>query len=123
MRIAAMILGIVGGLFSALLGMKWQGDANRHADALAAAQQLGANVAEFESLMTASWFLVAGLVAGVVGVVFLVRKQNRLAGAVMLGMAILPALFAAKALVGTAVLALAGVFALLAKSKRSAFAT
>lgn len=120
MRIAALITGILGGIWSALLGMKWQGDANDNAAALEAAKQLGANVAEYESLMTASWFLVAGLGAGIVGGILVMTNKSKIGGGLMLLAAVAPALFTAKALVGTFLLLVAGVLSLLAKPKRSA---
>ncbi len=118
MRIAALITGILGGLWSLLLGMKWQGDANRHADLVAAAQSAGADLGEVGSLMTASWFLVAGALVGIVGGVLALRGRGKLGGGLMLAIALLPAMFTMKALAGTFLLVVAGVLALLAKPKR-----
>ncbi len=119
MRIAALITGILGGLWSLVLGMKWQGDADRHADLLAAAERAGTDLGEVGSLMTASWFLVAGALVGIIGGVLALRGRGKLGGALMLGIALVPAMFTMKALAGTFLLVVAGVFALISKPKRA----
>ncbi len=118
MRIGALITGILGGLLSAMLGMKWQADAAEHAKVLETAKALGADTGELDALLTASWFMVGGLFVGIVGGVLALKGRGKLGGALMLATALIPGLFAGKALVGTFILAVAGVLALLSKPKK-----
>ncbi len=119
MRIGALITGILGGLLSAMLGMKWQADANEHAELLEAAKSLGADTAQLDAILTASWFMVGGLVVGIVGGVLALKGRGKIGGALMLATALIPGLFTGKALVGTFVLAIGGVLALLSKPKKA----
>lgn len=117
MRIGALITGIIGGLWSAMLGLKWQGDADEYAEALALAAKVGADTSEISALVTASWFMVVGLLVAIVGGVMTMRGKGKIGGALMLAIAIIPAFFTLKALAGTFLLIVAGGLALLSKPK------
>ncbi len=100
-----------------MLGMKWQADINDEAEQLAAARGLGIDMAELDALMTASWFMVAGLFVGTLGGVLAMKGRGKIGGGLMLAAAAVPAIFAGKALGGTFLLAIGGILALLSKAK------
>jgi hypothetical protein len=115
MRITALVLGILGGLAAAALGMTWLSDANELKEGIAAAAAAGADTSEINKLIWASYLLIAGLAAGIAGGVMAMKRKNLPAAGILLAGAILPALLAPKSLVFTWILVLAAVFAFLAK--------
>lgn len=120
MRIASSILGILGGFVSAILGVKWYLD-SRAVQALAEAfQATGAVGGELGKLTTASYFLMGGLVVGIVGSIMVLRGKGKIGGPAMLAIALIPVAFAPAAIVFTALLALAGVLGFFSKPKQLA---
>lgn len=114
MRIGSLVLGILGGLGSGLLGMKWLGDANEYAEQLELAAELGVDTG---NIVTAAYMLLLAMVAGIVGGVYAAKGKGKIAAAIMLGGGALPAVFEAKALLATFLLLVGGLVALGAKPK------
>jgi hypothetical protein len=118
MRIAAVVLGILGGLLAAALGIKWLGDANQMSQTIEAIRQAGGDTSQLDSLIRGGYCLIGALGLGIVGAVLTLKDKGKLAGVLMLLGALLPVAFAgAKVLVFTFLLLLGGLFALLAKPK------
>ncbi len=125
MKIAALILGIIGSLASFALGSKWYTDYNKYketAESLTtAAGKLGnaevsASMSEFNTIGHASYALLA---CGVIGLIasLLVFKQSKMAAIILVLAAVVPAVFTAKALIATFILFVAGALAFLVKPK------
>jgi hypothetical protein len=127
-RIASLILGLLGAAGALALGIKWHGDmstpegvaAFKFAAALSKADgvALGGLGAEMAGLQRATYALLAcGVLGLIVSVVVLLRKGNRIAnGALLVICGVLPIVLQTKA-VGGAYLALAGIFAFFVKPK------
>ena len=58
MKIAALILGIFGGLIAAGLGIKWISDAHDMQGQIASLKAAGVNLAELDALIRAGYLLV-----------------------------------------------------------------
>ena len=131
MRIATIVLAILGAIFSVALGLKWRGDYNDgkaivDASAViasaagAAGNETMANAALFEKLGTAAILLI---VAGALGVVAagLVAKRKELPAAGLLFVAVIaPLIYSGKTLLTTSLLAIAAILAFLASRKTTA---
>lgn len=117
MRTTASILGILGSVFGAMLGIVWIGDANEHADQLEAARQLGANTAELDAHLTAGYLLLVGLVLGITGGVFGFKGKKMQAAGLMGLAAVLPAIWAPKTLAFTFFLVIGAGLMLASKPK------
>lgn len=125
MRITGLILGIVGGVVAGLLGMIWLRDYYSMKDQLEAAaslsQAVGGDVtAQLQQLVTAAYLLLGSLLLGIVGGILAFMGKGKIAGPLMLLGALLPAIFAPKALVFTALLVIAGVVSFFVKPRRQA---
>ncbi|MBI4411413.1 MAG: hypothetical protein HY541_02890 [Deltaproteobacteria bacterium] len=128
MKVAALILGLLGSLAAVGLGSKWVTDYNKYESTIASMQelseQMGSGVladslGEVKKLKNAGYALVGlGILAFLASV--LVFKLGKLSGLVMLIAAIVPGVLAPQAFVATALLIVGGILALLAKSKTSA---
>ena len=128
MKVAALILGLLGSLAAVGLGSKWVTDYNKYESTIASMQelseQMGSGVladslGEVKKLKNAGYALVGlGILAFLASV--LVFKLGKLSGIIMWATAIVPAIFVPKSLVFTSLLLVAGLLALLAKSKTSA---
>ena len=126
MKIAALILGIIGSLASFGLGSVWYTDYNKQkstmeslntaAGSLGGSAEVTAAMTQFTNLGHASYAL---LLCGVIGLVasLLVFKQSKIAAIILVLAAIVPAVFTAKALAGTFILFIAGGLAFLVKPK------
>lgn len=115
MRIAGLILGILGGLAAGFLGMKWLSDANATRELITAARNLGVDMSELDSTVNAAYILLGSAVLGIVGGVMAFKGKGKIAGALMLVGAIAPAIFAPKALVFTCILLIGGIVSFFAK--------
>lgn len=125
MKIAVIILAVLGALASGFLGVNWLNTlstlggmselerATAHSMAAAQGQSL-------DKMGTAAILLVVGAFAGGVGAFLAMKNRFSLAGALLLGAGILPVLFQGKAVVFTALLIVAGGLAFLLHSKRQA---
>lgn len=126
MKIAAIILGIIGALASFGLGSKWYTDFNKYKDTMeklsTAAGSLGKStevasaMADYNTIGNAAYAL---LVCGIIGLVasLLVFKQSKIAAVVLVLAAIVPAVFSTKALIATFLLLIAGALAFFVKPK------
>lgn len=120
MRILGLILGILGGLIAGFLGMKWMGDADSLKASIEAARKLGANMADLDKMVTASYILIGAMVAGIVGGILAMMGKGKIAALLMLAGAILPAIWAPKSLVFTCILLLGGIVSFFAKPRQAA---
>ena len=123
MRIAGLVLGILGGLAAAFLGMKWLSDANDMKAMIGAARNLGVDMTELDKTVTAAYILIGSAVLGIVGGVMAFKGKGKIAGLLMLIGAIAPAIFAPKALVFTCILLIGGIVSFFAKPAADARAT
>lgn len=114
MRIAGFILAILGALAAGALGAVWLSDAAKYKHEIAQAKALGVDVG---SIVTAGYVLILSMVLGVVGGVFALRRKGPIAAAILVAAGAAPALFAAKALVFTWLLVLAGLLCLGVKQR------
>src|SRR5262249_34033332 len=113
MRIAAIILGILGGLLAAMLGVRWLGDASDMRQTIDAMRAAGADTSSIDSLVRGGYCLLLALGLGIAGAVLTIKNNGKLAGVLMIVGAVLPVVFAgAKVLVFTSLLLLGGIFAL-----------
>ena len=117
MRIAGLILGILGGLAAGLLGMKWLSDANQQKELLDPARQVGVNMGDLDKIVTAAYILIGSMVAGIVGGVLAFMGKGKIAAILMLIAGILPAVFEPKALVFTFILLIGAAVSFMAKPK------
>jgi hypothetical protein len=120
MRIAGLILGILGGLAAGFLGMKWMGDANSLKGQIEVVRKMGVNMDELDKMATASYMLIGAMVAGILGGILAMMGKGRIAALLMLAGAILPAIWAPKSLVFTCILVLGGIVSFFAKPRQAA---
>ncbi|MBI2339967.1 MAG: hypothetical protein HYU99_06345 [Deltaproteobacteria bacterium] len=128
MKIAALIIGLIGSLAALGLGSKWVTDYNKYESTIASMQQMadqmGAGGAMAESLASVGKLKNAGYALVGLGLLallasILVFKLGKLSGLVMLIAAIVPGVLAPQAFVATAVLIVGGILALLTKPKQA----
>lgn len=118
MRAAILTLAIIGSATSGLLGLMWVGSAGSVREATKFAEELGltdsaevkAAVAKANAAVTAAYLLLLGMAVSAAAAVTVVKKPEwtLACGVVLIGCAVLPALFAAKSLVFTFFLVIAG---------------
>ena len=120
MRIAGLILGILGGLIAGFLGMKWMGDADSLKGQIELARRAGVNMAELDKMATASYLLIGAMLAGIVGGILAMMGKGKIAALLMLAGAILPAIWAPKSLIFTCLLMLGGIVSFFAKPRQPA---
>jgi len=117
MRIVGLILGILGGLAAGALGMKWLSDAHQMRELIGAAREFGVDTGELDKLIIAAYILLAAMVMGIIGGVLAFKGKGKIAAGLMLVGALLPVVFAPKALVFTFLLLVGGAMSMLAKPK------
>jgi hypothetical protein len=117
MRIAVLVLGILGGIAAAFLGASWLSDYEDSRELIEAAQALGADASGLQSLVIAAYFLLSGLATGIAGGVLAFKHRGRVAAGLMLVSVVGAAIFAPKSLVFSCILALAAVFAFFVKPR------
>jgi hypothetical protein len=129
MKIAALIVGLIGALLTAGLGAKWISDAGHADEAAAQIEKLtgspGGGAIGADLVKSLKRFETAGWVMALLGVLalaaaVLVFKFNRPSGGVMIAAAIVPAIFAPQSLIVGFLLLVAGALALFAKPRRLA---
>jgi hypothetical protein len=117
MRIAALVLGILGGIAATLLGINWLGDYYQNQETLNQAAALGLGGLT-KSILISAWFLAPALLLGVGGGILAMKGRGKIGGALMLipvvGGAIQPL-----SLIFTFLLILAAVFAFVSKPKQA----
>lgn len=121
MRIAALILGLLGALASLGLGAKWVSDYNQFKDTIAQMESMAAQsgvasdaVKELDNLKTAGYLMIVMGLASVAGAILALKKAKVAAIIFILGF-LLPAIFSMKTLLATFFLLLAGILAFIAK--------
>lgn len=124
MRVIVLILGTLGGLAGALLGMNW---ISQHrdleqlvarpdiAEVVSGENLLSAEIEAAAALSRASYVLVAGLFLAIGGGIMAMRKRGRIAAALMLAAPIVAAAMAPRSLVASGLLIIAGLLALRVK--------
>jgi len=117
MRIVGLILGILGGLAAGALGIKWLSDAHQMRELIGAAREFGVDTGELDKLIIAAYILLAAMVLGIIGGVLAFKGKGKIAAGLMLVGALLPVVFAPKALVFTFLLLVGGALSLLARPK------
>jgi hypothetical protein len=120
MRIAGLILGILGGLLAGFLGMKWMGDADSLKGQIELARKMGVNMADLDKMVTASYMLIGAMVAGIVGGILAMMGKGKIAAVLMLAGAIVPAIWVPKSLIFTCLLLLGGIVCFFVKPRQSA---
>lgn len=120
MRIAVLILAILGVLAGAALGIKWLGDANEYKSTLEAVQKMGIDTSEVQTLVRAAYALLGGAVLGIAGGVLAMLRKGKLAGALLAVAVIVPAVLSPKTLIATFLMAIAAVLAMFVKPPASA---
>ena len=111
MRVAVLVLAVVGGLAAGFLGLSWVSDAGEARELLKTAEALGVAkeaLAEVRAHETAGYLLIVSMLAAFGATVASRRGMNKVAGGVLIGAALVPALFAAKSLVFTILLLVGG---------------
>lgn len=121
MRIAGLVLGIIGGLLAGMLGLIWMRDASRMRELVDAAKNLGVDTGEVDKLIVAAYILIAVMIVGIVAGVLAFKGKGKIAAPLMILGAIAPAVFAPKALVFTFILLLGGLLSFAAKPKVKQF--
>ena len=111
MRVAVLVLAVVGGLAAGFLGLRWVSDAGEARALLKTMEVLGVAkeaLAEVRAHETAGYLLIVSMLAAFGAAVASWRGMNKVAGGVLIGAALVPAVFAAKSLVFTIFLLVAG---------------
>ena len=111
MRIAVLVLAVFGGLAAGFLGLSWVGDAGEARERLKTMEELGvskAAIAEVRAFETAGYLLIVSMLAAFGAAVASWRGMHKVAGGMLIGAALVPAVFAAKSLVFTIFLLVAG---------------
>ena len=122
MRIAGLVLGILGGLAAGLLGMKWLSDASANQATVELARSMGV-ASDIDKIVTAAYILLGSAVLGIVGGVMAFKGKGKIAALLMLIGAIAPAILAPQALVFTFILLIGGIISFFAKPAADARAT
>ena len=129
MKIAALILGILGSLAAAGLGASWLTQYKENYPGVskilaelkeggADMSELDAKMAELENAKNAGYLLFGGsALSFIASLAVFSNKLRKFSGGVMLAVALVPAALAPKSLVFTFFLIIAGALALAAKPK------
>lgn len=118
MKVAAIIIGILGALAAGALGAKWISDARSVQDKIDLIQSMGGDVSEINGLKAGAYVLVGSLFAGIGACVMLLRNKPKHAAILMACAGALPCVFAMKALVFTWLLILAAVLSARVKPRQ-----
>jgi hypothetical protein len=105
------VLAVVGGVAAGFLGLSWVSDAGKARELLKRAEELGVAkeaLAEVRAHETAGYLLIVSMLAAFGATAASWRGMNKVAGGVLIGAALVPAVFAAKSLVFTILLLVAG---------------
>jgi hypothetical protein len=124
MRIAVIILTIIGALASIGLGVKWRSDYVDYKAVISEASDTAADynidisseMKEVEKTNSCAYALIACGIVAFISMLFM-GKLKKITGIILILAAIIPAIFSPISLIFTFFLALGGIFALLAKYK------
>jgi hypothetical protein len=120
MKIAALIVGLIGALATAGLGSKWVSDYNANKKTIEAFAGVDSDAVKGVERLRTAGFMMIVLGIAAIGAAATVFKKSKISGGVMLAAAILPALLAPMSLAFSFLLVIAGILALLAKPKPAA---
>jgi hypothetical protein len=126
MRIAVLVLAVLGSMSAGFLGVKWVSDAGKYRDLIKTAEKLGVApdaVRQAGRLETAGYLLMLAAPVGLAGGAASMLGRKRVAAGLLIGAAVVPCLFAAKALLFTFLLLVAAGLALAVKSTEPMFRT
>ncbi|MBN9523955.1 hypothetical protein J0H58_36510 [bacterium] len=122
MRMTVLVLAAVGGLASGALGLKWVSDAAQSRELVREIEKLGIApdaVGEVTRVERAGYLLLVSMLAGFGAAAAVYLGKEKVAGPALLAAVVIPALFTAKALVGTFLLLVAGGLCFALKPGRS----
>ena len=117
MKVADLIVGLIGAILTTGLGSKWVSDYNDNKRVIESLS--GGNselLQEVNRTKNAGYLMIVFGIAAVAAAVLVIKKA-KIAGGVMVAAAVIPAFLAPKALIFTFFLLIAGVLALAAKPK------
>lgn len=128
MKIAVIILAVLGALAAGFLGMKWMGDLAAlgnmsEFERMAAKSMAAAQGQSLDKMQAAAFILVLGALAGFAGAFFALKNRFALAGGLLLGAGVFPVLFQPQAVVFTSLLIIGGALAFFKHSKKEAAAS
>jgi len=128
MKIAIVILAVLGALASGFLGMNWLNDLSAlegmsELERMAAKSMAAAQGQSLDKMGAAALILIFGAIAAFVGAFFAIKGRYSLAGGLLLGAGILPVLVQPQAVVFTAFLIVGGGLAFFLHSRNKAAAT
>jgi len=109
MKIAALVLGILGGLIAIGLGGKWLSDFGQLTD-----MQRAMGGEDLQNLGVASLLLMGTGIAGIVGGIFAFKRKFALAAGLMFAGGIVPLIYASQAIIFLLPLLAGGVVAAIA---------
>ena len=118
MRIAALILGILGGIIAAALGIVWLSDYYELEKTVGMARALGADTAELDRLVYAAYLLLASFALGIAGGILALKHKGRVAAALMMLGPIAAGVLAPKSLVFSFLLLIGGLLAFFVKGRQ-----
>ena len=119
MRIAALVLGMVGGLSAGVIGVKWLLDAAEARPTIEKLSAEGADLSKIHRTITGAYVLLASCALGIGGgILAMMGKGKPAAGALLVG-GVAPALFAPAVLVFTSFLLAGSVCSCCTKPKSS----
>lgn len=122
MRIAVIILVIIGTIASIGLGIKWISDFDTYKTEIAAVEDLKSDpdvaqaLEDMEKLKTCAYALIACGIIALVSV-FLIGKIGKISAVIILASAIVPAIFEPVTLAFTFFFVIAGILAFFVKPK------
>lgn len=127
MRIAIVILAVLGALASGFLGINWLNDLSAlegmsELERMAAKSMAAAQGQSLDKMGAAALVLVIGALVALAAAFFAMKSRFALAGGLLLGAGLLPVFIQAQSVVFTALLIAAGGLAFLAHSKKGAVA-
>ncbi len=120
MRIAALILGILGALASGFLGSRWLSDYNENKELLAAAAKMGADTGDLDKVVMGAYILLVAAAVSLVGGIMTLKGKGKIFGPLMILLALSPVAFKPEALIFTSLTLIGGILAFLAKPAQPA---
>jgi len=114
MRIATLVLAILGGLISAALAIKWLSDASDLKSSIELARAAGI-AGEINSIIHAAYGLLVAAALGLTGGILTMKGKGKIAAVLFAVAIVIPAVFTGKTLVGTFLFVIAAVLALVAR--------
>lgn len=117
MRIATLVLAILGGLAAIMLGAIWLSDAAQQRETLEVLRSAGISTAEIDGIVRTAYILIVGGLIGIVAGVLAFRGKSKVAAGILAIVVVIPAVLMPKTLVFTFLLAIAALLAFLSKPR------